>query len=103
MKDKKAAKLILKRAKKHPELYSKEEIKFAKIFKKKLKLEKKQHEREVSERNSRSGKDDGVRSESEQPKEPKQSNRGWFVGILHKAWSLVGLRASTHDTGDRDH
>ena len=91
MKDKKAAKLILKRAKKHPELYSKEEIKFAKIFKKKLKLEKKQHEREVSERNSRSGKDDGVRSESEQPKEPRQSKRQWFIGLLHKARSLVRL------------
>ena len=91
MKDKKAAKLILKRAKKHPELYSKEEIKFAKIFKKKLKLEKKQHEREVSERNSRGGKDDGVRSESEQPKEPRQSKRQWFIRLLHKARSLVGL------------
>ena len=91
MKDKKAAKLILKRAKKHPELYSKEEVKFAKIFKKKLKLEKKQHEREVSERNSRSGKDDGVRSESEQPKEPRQSKRQWFIGLLHKARSLVRL------------
>ena len=91
MKDKKAAKLILKRAKKHPELYSKEEIKFAKIFKKKLKLEKKQHEREVSERNSRSGKDDGVRSESEQPKEPRQSKPQWFIGLLHKARALVRL------------
>ncbi len=91
MKDKKAAKLILKRAKKHPELYSKEEVKFAKIFKKKLKLEKKQHEREVSERNSRSGKDDGVRSESEQPKEPRQSTRQWFVRLLHKARALVRL------------
>ena len=91
MKDKKAAKLILKRAKKHPELYSKEEVKFAKIFKKKLKLEKKQHEREVSERNSRSGKDDGVRSESEQPKESRQSKRQWFVGLLHKARALVRL------------
>ena len=91
MKDKKAAKLILKRAKKHPELYSKEELKFAKIFKKKLKLEKKQQEREVSERNSRSGKDDGVRSESEQPKEPRQSKRQWFIGLLHKARALVRL------------
>ena len=88
---KKAAKLIIKRAKKHPELYSKEEVKFAKIFKKKLKLEKKQHEREVSERNSRSGKDDGVRSESEQPKEPRQSKRQWFIGLLHKARALVRL------------
>ena len=91
MKDKKAAKLILKRAKEHPEWYTKEEVNFAKIFKRKLKLEKKQHEREVSERNSRSGKDDGVRSESEQPKEPRQSKRQWFAKLLHQARSLVGL------------
>ena len=91
MKDKKAAKLILKRANEHPEWYTKEEVNFAKIFKRKLKLEKKQHEREVSERNSRSGKDDGVRSESEQPKEPRQSKRQWFIRLLHKARSLVRL------------
>ena len=41
MKDKKAAKLIIKRAKKHPELYSKEEVKYAKEFRKRLKKEKK--------------------------------------------------------------
>ena len=91
MKDKKAAKLILKRAKKHPELYSKEEIKFAKIFKKKLKLEKKQHEREVSDSDSRSGTDDGVRSEGKQPEEPRQPKRGWLAKVLHKASTLVGL------------
>ena len=91
MKDKKAAKLIIKRAKEHPELYSKEEVRFAKTFRKQLKLEKKQHEREVSERNSRSRKDDGVRSQSEQPKEPRQSKRQWFVGLLHKARALVRL------------
>ena len=39
--DKKAAKLIIKRAKKHPELYSPEEVKFAKQFRKRLKEEKK--------------------------------------------------------------
>jgi|TARA_R100000742_G_C4232094_1_gene53449 hypothetical protein len=41
MNDKKAAKLILKRAKKHPELYSKEEVRYAKEFRKRLKREKK--------------------------------------------------------------
>jgi len=40
MNDKKAAKLILKRAKKHPELYSKEEVRYAKEFRKRLKREK---------------------------------------------------------------
>ena len=87
MKDKKAAKLIIKRAKKHPEWYTKQEIKYAKLLRKKIK----QHEREVSERNSRSGKDDGVRSESEQSKEPRQSKRQWFIELLHKARALVRL------------
>ena len=91
MKDKKAAKLILKRAKEHPEWYSKEEVKFAKIFKKKLKLEKKQHEREVGERDSRSRETDGVRSESEQPQEPRQPKGKWFVRLLYKARALVRL------------
>ena len=98
MKDKKAAKLIIKRAKKHPEWYTKQEIKYAKLLRKKIK----QHEREVSERNSRGGKDDGVRSESEQPKEPGQPKGKWFVRLLHKAWALVSLRASTHDSRDRN-
>ena len=42
LKDKKAAKLIIKRAKKHPEMYSKEEVRFAKAFRKRLKQEKKE-------------------------------------------------------------
>ena len=37
MKDKKAVKLLLKRAKKHPELYSKDEIRYAKLVKKRIK------------------------------------------------------------------
>ena len=91
MNDKKAAKKILKQAKKHPEWYSKQEVQYAKIVKKRLKREKKQHEREVSERDSRSGTVDGVRSESEQPKEPGQSKGQWFVRLLHQARSLVRL------------
>ena len=87
MKDKKAAKLIIKRAKKHPEWYTKQEIKYAKLLRKKIK----QHEREVSERDSRSREVDGVRSESEQPKEPGQSKGKWFVRLLHKAWALVRI------------
>ena len=98
MKDKKAAKLIIKRAKKHPEWYTKQEIKYAKLLRKKIK----QHEREVSERYSRSREVDGVRSESEQPKEPGQPKGKWFVRLLHKAWALVSLRASTHDSRDRN-
>ena len=96
MKDKKAAKKLIKRAKQNPDWYTKQEAWYAKMI-------KNQYESNIYKRNTRSGKDNGLRGESEQSKEPKQSNRGWFVGILHKAWSLVSLRASTHDTGDRDH
>ena len=47
MKDKKAAKLIIKRAKEHPEMYTKEEVRFAKMVKKRLKQEKKAREDNV--------------------------------------------------------
>ena len=45
MNDKKAAKLIIKRAKKHPDLYTKDEIKYAKMVKKRIKQEEKDAER----------------------------------------------------------
>ena len=98
MKDKKAAKKLLKLAKKHPDWYSKKDVFYAKMIKKR----EKQHEREVSERDSGSRETDGVRSESEQPKEPGQPKGKWFVRLLHKAWALVSLRASTHDSRDRN-
>ena len=98
MKDKKAAKKIIKRAKKHPEWYTKQDVKYAKFIRKR----EKQHEREVSERNARRREDDVVRSEGKQPKQPKQSSSSRITRILYKAWSLVGFRASTHDSGDRD-
>ena len=82
MKDKKAAKKLIKRAKQHPEWYTKQEAWYAKMIKNESKNDK---------RNSRRRKNDGVRGESEQPQESKQSNRGWFIGLLHKARSLVSL------------
>jgi hypothetical protein len=91
MNDKKAAKKIIKQAKKHPEWYTKQEVRYAKMLKKRLKREKKQHEREVGDSNPRSGKDDGVRSTGEQPQEPRQSKRQWFIKLLHKARALVRL------------
>tara|TARA_B100000427_G_scaffold310061_1_gene299588 strand:- start:952 stop:1098 length:147 start_codon:yes stop_codon:yes gene_type:complete len=42
MKDKKAAKLLIKRAKKHPDWYTEQEIYYAKQVKKRLKDEKRQ-------------------------------------------------------------
>ena len=98
MNDKKAAKKIIKRSKKHPGWYTKQDVRYAKFVRKKIK----QHEREVSERDSGSRETDGVRSESEQPKEPGQPKGKWFVRLLHKAWALVSLRASTHDSRDRN-
>ncbi len=45
MKDKKAAKLIIKRAKKHPELYTESELKYAKMVKKRIKKQEREAER----------------------------------------------------------
>ena len=42
MNDKKAAKTILKRAKKHPELYSEREVYYAKMIRKRIKDEERQ-------------------------------------------------------------
>ena len=42
MKDKKAAKTIIKRAKEHPDWYTKEDVKFAKMVKRRIKQEKKE-------------------------------------------------------------
>ncbi len=49
MKDKKAAKLIIKRAKKHPEMYTESEIKYAKMVKRRIKREEKDAERRFLE------------------------------------------------------
>ena len=46
MKDKKAAKKIIKRAKKHPEWYTKEDVKFAKMVRRRIKEDEKKAESE---------------------------------------------------------
>ena len=91
MKDKKAAKKLLRLAKEHPDWYSKKDIFYAKQIKKQLKLEKKHYERELSNSNPKGRRDDGVRGKSEQPKESRQSKGSWVTRILHKARSLVSL------------
>ena len=91
MKDKKAAKKLLRLAKEHPDWYSKKDIFYAKMVKKQLKRDKKQHEREISDSNPKGRGDDGVRGKSEQPKESKQSKGSWIARLLHKARSLVSL------------
>jgi hypothetical protein len=87
MKDKKAAKKLLKLAKKHPDWYSKKDVFYAKMIKKR----EKQHERELSNSNPKGRGDNGVRGKSEQPKESGQSQGSWVARILHKARSLVSL------------
>ena len=49
MKDKKAAKKIIKRAKKHPEWYTESDIRYAKMVRKRIKREEKDAERRLLE------------------------------------------------------
>jgi len=49
MKDKKAAKILIKRAKKHPELYTEKEVYYAKMVKKRIKQKKKDAERHIED------------------------------------------------------
>ena len=91
MKDKKAAKKLLRLAKEHPDWYSKKDVLYAKQVKKQLKRKKKHHECETSDSDPKGRGDNGVRGKSEQPKESRQSKGGWFAKLLHKAWSLVSL------------
>lgn len=46
MKDKKAAKLIIKRAKKHPDWYTEKEVYYAKMIRKQIKDEERQSKSE---------------------------------------------------------
>ena len=91
MKDKKAAKKLIRLAKEHPDWYSKKDVFYAKMIKKQLKREKKHHEREIGNSNPKGRRVDGLRGKSEQPKEPRQSKGSWFTRLLHQARSLVGL------------
>ena len=91
MKDKKAAKKLLRLAKEHPDWYSKKDIFYAKQIKKQLKREKKHYESEISDSNTKGRRANGLRGKSEQPKESGQSKGSWFVRVLHKARLLVGL------------
>ena len=85
----KSAKKIIKLAKKHPEWYTKEEVKYAKYIRKSLKKNNATSETDNSHTQSRG--DDGVRGEGKQPEQSRQPKRGWFIKVLHKARSLVGI------------
>ena len=59
MKSRKAAKILIKRAKQNPDLYSATEVQYAKLFRK--------YESKSSDSDSRRREADGVHSEGEQP------------------------------------
>ena len=84
----KTAKRIIKLAKKHPEWYTKEEVNYAKLIRKRL---KKNATSETTDSHTQSRGDDGLRGEGEQPKQSRQSKGSWITRLLHKAWPLVGL------------
>ena len=86
----KTAKRIIKLAKEHPGWYTKEDVRYAKFIRKKLKKNKNATS-EIDNSDSESRGDDGLRGEGEQPSEPRQSKRDWLIKVLHKAWSLVRL------------
>tara|TARA_B100001029_G_scaffold4882_1_gene3505 strand:+ start:472 stop:765 length:294 start_codon:yes stop_codon:yes gene_type:complete len=85
----KSAKKIIKLAKKHPEWYTKEDVKYAKYIRKSLKKNNATSETDNSHTQSRG--DNGVRGEGEQPEQPRQSKGSWVTRLLHKASTLVGL------------
>ena len=66
----KAAKKLIKRAKQHPDWYTKQEAWYAKMIKK--------NESKISNSNTRRREDDGLHSKSEQSKESKQI-QPWMV------------------------
>ena len=84
----KTAKKIIKLAKKHPEWYTREEVKYAKLIRKRL---KKNATSEIDNSDTQSRGDDGLRGEGEQPSQPRQPKRNWIAKVLYKARSLVGI------------
>ena len=84
----KTAKRIIKLAKKHPEWYTKEEVNYAKLIRKRL---KKNATSETTDSHTQSRGDDGLRGEGEQPSQPRQPKRSWIAKVLYKARSLVGI------------
>ena len=94
MKSRKAAKILIKRAKKQPDLYSTQEVQYAKLFRK--------HESKIDNIDTERRGDNGLCGESQQSEQPRQSKRKWFTRLLHKTSTLVSFRASTYDSRDRD-
>ena len=95
MKNRKAAKILIKRAKKRPDLYTAQEVLYAKLI-------RNLHERKIDNSDTKRRGNDGLRGTSEQSEQPRQPKSSWFARLLHKASALVSFRASTHDSRDRN-
>ena len=93
MNDKKAAKTILKRAKKHPDWYSKDEIKYAKMVKKRIKQEKMQNESIKVNQNS-----DGSFTLEWDKKDP---NWQFLNNLTSKEIQVIMNQAIQYDKNDR--
>ena len=83
MKDKKVAKILIKRAKKQPDLYTAQEVLYAKLIRK--------HESKTDNFNTERRGDDGLRGEGEQSEQSRQPKRFGFAWLLYKARSLVSF------------
>ena len=94
MKSRKAAKILIKRAKKQPDLYSTQEVQYAKLFRK--------HERKINNSDTERRGNDGLCGRVSNPNNQDNPKSGWFTWLLHKTSALVSFRASTHDSRDRD-
>ena len=90
MKDKKAAKKLLRLAKEHPDWYSKKDVFYAKQIKKQLKREKKQHERKLVTVTPKAEETMGYVARVSNPKNQDNPKVSWFVShcIKHGHWSV---------------
>ena len=95
MKNRKAAKILIKRAKKRPDLYTAQEVLYAKLI-------RNLHERKIDNSDTKRRGNDGLRGTSEQSEQPRQPKSSWFARLLHKTSALVSFRASTNDSRDRN-
>ena len=83
MKSRKAAKKLIKRAKQRPDLYTAQEVLYAKLFRK--------HESKTNNFDTERRGNDGLRGEGEQSEQSRQPKRFGFAWLLYKARSLVSF------------
>ena len=93
MNDKKAAKTILKRAKKHPDWYTQDEVKYAKMVKKRIKQEEKMNDSIKVNQNK-----DGSFTLEWDKKDP---NWKFLNNLTSKEIQVIMQKAIQYDKNDR--